>query len=160
MILVIHHERNLLWIVLSFWQWFIITRMSINMLAPKSMSASSMISTSSPRPWDGGSNVSNDDADVQSTLRAVGSATMSNVWSKTACSYQTDAVTYLSQMSPKGQKPSPFLLIQRTGSSKSTVSQTVGFVTRGVSIVLQNTLSIGADWQSKSCKPNQDNKPA
>ena len=47
------------------------------------------------------------------------------------------------------QKPLSMMLIQGTGDGKSTLPQTVGVVTYGVSLIIENTLCLGAYQQSK-----------
>ena len=53
-------------------------------------------------------------------------------------------------MMMKGTIPAqPMLLVQSTGSGKSAVPQTCGCMKAGVTIVLENTLALGADQCSK-----------
>jgi len=49
--------------------------------------------------------------------------------------------------------------VQGTGSGKSTVPKTVGVVTCGITLVIENTLSLGADQCSKFEKAVQDHGP-
>ena len=58
-----------------------------------------------------------------------------------------------------GNKPSSVLLVQGTGSGKSTVPQTVSVVTCGITLVIENTLSLGADQCSKFEKAVQNHGP-
>ena len=105
------------------------------------------------------SNSSQSTNDVGNMLQAVCVAAMSNMWSKAPHLYQTNGITLLLSMYCKDIKPSSMLLIQGTGSGKSTVPQTVGVVTCGVTMILENTLSLGADQQSKLRHANQDHGP-
>ena len=66
-------------------------------------------------------NASNADVDIKSMLQVVVSAAVFNIWFKNPCSYQIKAISSLLEISCKGQKASPFLLIQGTGSNQSTV---------------------------------------
>ena len=72
-------------------------------------------------------------------------------------SYQPEERIRLLQIHCSGQKLSSMLLIQCTGCGKSTVPQTVGVVTCGVTLVWENTLSLGADQQSKFKNTVQEN---
>ena len=56
-----------------------------------------------------------------------------------------------------GQQPSSLLLVQGTSIGKSMVPQTVGVVTCGVTLVIENTLSLGVNQSSKFKNAHQDN---
>ena len=58
-----------------------------------------------------------------------------------------------------GQQKSYMLLVKGTSSGKSTVPQTVGFITCNVTLVLENTLSLGADLQSNFSRESQNYTP-
>ena len=47
------------------------------------------------------------------------------------------------------RKAQAVLLVQSTGSGKSAVPQTLSVVNGGVTIVIENTLSLGSDQTSK-----------
>ena len=97
--------------------------------------------------------------ELHAMLDLVTVAAMENVWSKSPCSYQLCAITSLLKMHCKGQHPSSLLLVQGTGTGKSTVPQTVGVITCGVTLVIENTLSLGADQRSKFKNASQHNGP-
>ena len=45
--------------------------------------------------------------------------------------------------------PQVTLLVQRTGSGKSSVHQTIGMIDAGVTLVIETTISLGADQVKK-----------
>ena len=55
--------------------------------------------------------------------------------------------------------PSAMLLVQGTGGGKSAVPQTVGTVTCGVTLIIENTLSLSADQHSKIKKAKPGHGP-
>ena len=85
---------------------------------------------------------------MKEIILSVASAAMSNVWGKTPRFYQSKAITRLLQMHCAGQKLSLMILIQGAGSVKSTLPQTVGVVTYGVTRIIENILCLGSDQQS------------
>ena len=84
-----------------------------------------------------------------SMLESVAVAAMDNVWSKKSGSYQLRAITSLLKMHYKGKHTTSITLVQDTRKGKSIVLQTVGAITCGVTLVLENTLSLGANQRSK-----------
>ena len=59
----------------------------------------------------------------------------------------------------KDNDPSSMLLINGTGRGKLTFPQTVGVVTCGVTLIIENTLSLGSNQKSKFKDTNLENGP-
>ena len=104
---------------------------------------------------------SNNNTLVPSTLpyNSIATMAMEEVWSNTPRNFQREAIPYLLMMRCHPNSPSPLLLIQGTGGGKSAVPQTVGVVTRGVTLIIENTLSLSADQQSKIKRASDVNGP-
>ena len=66
---------------------------------------------------------------------------MEAVWSRTPRGYQIDVIPHIIKMMLGNSTPEPVLLVQGTGSGKSTVPLTSAVVDGGVSIVIENTLA-------------------
>lgn len=85
-------------------------------------------------------------------FKCIGVEAMRRVFHKTPRGYQNDVIPHvLSMISCKHMNiPQPTLVVQPTGSGKSAIPQTVSVSSGGgVSIVLENTLSLGSDQVSK-----------
>ena len=64
--------------------------------------------------------------------------------------FQREVIPYILRM--KGYTPHPIhpvLLVQGTGGGKSSVYQTIGVIKQGVSLIIENTLSLSSDQLSK-----------
>ena len=92
-------------------------------------------------------------------LESVDFAAIENVWSKQPRSYQIREITTIIKMHCKGEESTSILLVQVTGTGKFTVPKTVGVITCGVTLVLENTLSLGADQSSKFINVSQNYGP-
>ena len=93
---------------------------------------------------------------IYTLLRTVATTVIQSVWSKNPSSFQLYSITRLLQMHCNGFSPETILLIQGTDSGKSTVPQTVGVTTCGLTLILENTLSLGSDQQYKYCIASQE----
>ena len=80
---------------------------------------------------------------------SMSSIAMEQVWGNTPRNFQREAIPRLLMMRCYPNTPSALLLVQGTGGGKSAVPQTVGVVTRGVTLIIENTLSLSADQKSK-----------
>ena len=96
---------------------------------------------------------------MKEMLESVPTAAMSNVWGKEPRSFQLEDISTILEMHSLLGTPLLILLIQVTGSRKSTVPQTVGVVTCSVTLVIENILSLAADQQSKYAKASQNHGP-
>ena len=74
---------------------------------------------------------------------------MEKVFSRTPRSYQSSIIAHILKMMSGEDPAEPVLMIQPTGSGKSTVPLTCSVVQGGVSIVVENTLALGSDQSSK-----------
>ena len=90
---------------------------------------------------------------------SIATMAMEEVWGNTPRNFQRETIPYLLMMRCHPNSPSPLLLIQGTGGGKSAVPQTVGVVTRGVTLIIENTLSLSADQKSKVKKASDVNGP-
>ena len=82
---------------------------------------------------------------------------MSSIWQRSPRSYQLQVIVHIVRMMLHDIPPSPVLLVQSTGSGKSTVPLTCAVVNGGVSIVLENTLALSSDQSSKVINNATDN---
>ena len=74
---------------------------------------------------------------------------MDKVWGRRPIGYQEIVIPHILEMMANVRKPQAVLLVQSTGSGKSAVPQTVAVVNGGVTIVIENTLSLGSDQTAK-----------
>jgi hypothetical protein len=64
--------------------------------------------------------------------------------------FQRDVIPYVLKMKRATPNPiHPVLLVQGTGGGKSSVYQTIGIIKQGVSLIIENTLSLSSDQLSK-----------
>lgn len=80
---------------------------------------------------------------------SIAADTMKQIWNRTPRSYQGPVISHLLQMMALNIHPDPVLLVQSTGSGKSTVPLTCSVVDGGISIIIENTLALGSDQSSK-----------
>ena len=78
-----------------------------------------------------------------SRLKSVSSRAIHSVWGRVPRGFQTVAVPNLLKMGCRECDASCVLLVQGTGTGKSAVPQTVGVVLCGVTLIIENTLSLG-----------------
>ena len=75
---------------------------------------------------------------------------MSTALHHTPRGFQCDVIPYILRMKGSLQNPiHPVLLVQGTGGGKSSVYQTIGIIKQGVSLIIENTLSLSSDQLSK-----------
>ena len=84
-----------------------------------------------------------------STFNPIAVHEMQGVWNRTPIDFQREAVPRLLIMRCVPNTPQTLLLVQGTGAGKSAVAQTVGIVNRGITLVIEETLALAADQQSK-----------
>ena len=75
--------------------------------------------------------------------------TMESIWGRTPRLYQSVVIPHLLRMMCGVLVPSPVLLVQSTGTGKSSVPLTAATVDGGITIIVQNTLALGSDQASK-----------
>ena len=65
--------------------------------------------------------------------------------------FQRDVIPYIIRMKPFNTPHPihPVLLVQGTGGGKSSVYQTIGVIKQGVSLIIENMLSLSSDQLSK-----------
>ena len=64
--------------------------------------------------------------------------------------FQREVIPYILRMKPYTPNPiDPVLLVQGTGGGKSSVYQIIGVIKQGVSLIIENTLSLSSDQLSK-----------
>ena len=90
---------------------------------------------------------------------AIAQQAMISVWNRTPRDFQNEAIPRLLMMCCMPNTPSAMLLVQGTGGGKSAVPQAVGTVTCGVTLVIENTLSLSADQHSKIKNANSGHGP-
>ena len=75
---------------------------------------------------------------------------MSTALHHTPRGFQRDVIPYILRMKRTTHNPiHPVLLVQGTGGGKSSVYQTIGVIKQGVSLIIENTLSLSSDQLSK-----------
>ena len=74
---------------------------------------------------------------------------MATFWDRDPHEFQREAISRLLMMTCTPYHPTALLLVQSTGGGKSMVPMTVGSVTRGVTVIIENTQSLAADQVSK-----------
>ena len=75
--------------------------------------------------------------------------TMESMWGRTPRLCQSVVIPHLLRMMCGVLLPSPVLLVQSTGTGKSSVPLTAATVDGGITIIVQNTLALGSDQVSK-----------
>ena len=63
--------------------------------------------------------------------------------------FQADVTKHVLQMGKADKKVAPTLLVRGTGGGKSLVMQTIAVVKGGVTLIIENTLSLSSDQMSK-----------
>ena len=90
---------------------------------------------------------------------AITQQAMQLIWNRTPRDFQNEAIPRLLMMRCIPNTPSAMLLVQGTGGGKSAVPQTVGAVTRGITLIIENTLSLSADQHAKIKNANTTHGP-
>ena len=74
---------------------------------------------------------------------------MEEVWDRSPNNFQSEIIPLILQMMAGDLASNGLLLVQPTGSGKSSVPQTASVVTSGVTIIIEPTLSLSSDQASK-----------
>ena len=74
---------------------------------------------------------------------------MYDIWDRTPRDFQQVAIPRLLMMRCPLHPPEALLLVQGTGGGKSAVAHTVRYVDCGVTIIIEETLTLAADQKSK-----------
>ena len=74
---------------------------------------------------------------------------METVWKKKPKPFQADVTKHVLQMGKADKKVAPTLLVRGTGGGKSLVMQTIAVIKGGVTLIIENTLSLSSDQMSK-----------
>ena len=74
---------------------------------------------------------------------------MESVWQRTPHPFQLKVISHVISMRCKPNQPAATLLVQRTGAGKSSTYQTIGVIHTGIVLVIETTLSLGADQATK-----------
>ena len=69
----------------------------------------------------------------------IASDTMQSVWGRTPRLYQSGVIPHILKMMCNVGFSEPILMVQSTGTGKSSVPQTLSTVDGGVTIIIQNT---------------------
>ena len=81
--------------------------------------------------------------------------TMQSVWERSPLEFQIDVCSHVLKMHCEPNNYEATLLVQGAGSGKSSVFQTIGVVDGGIILILETTLSLGADQSQKiNCASN------
>ena len=86
---------------------------------------------------------------LPSTLSDIVDHAMREIWNCTPNEFQQKAIPRLLMMIRAPNVPQALLLVQGTGSGKSTVAQTVSFVECGVMLVIEELLAAATDQKSR-----------
>ena len=88
-------------------------------------------------------------------FNSIAAEAMDKVWGRQPIGYQQVVIPHIFEMMANVRKPQAVLLVQLTGSGKSAVPQTLSVVNGGVTIVIENTLSLGSGQTSKIDNANE-----
>ena len=88
-------------------------------------------------------------ASIQSYEDVAKAGAMLEVWGRCPREYQLEVISGLLKMIAKERKRQGVLLVQCTGSGKSTIPQTVAVVDGGITVIIESTLALSTDQQSK-----------
>ena len=75
--------------------------------------------------------------------------TMNSIWNRDPRPHQLKAITHVFKMMLGRLPASPVLIVQPTGSGKSAIYQTITAASSSITIVIENTLALGSDQNSK-----------
>ena len=84
---------------------------------------------------------------------------MTTFWNRDPHEFQREAIARLLMMTCEPYHPTALLLVQSTGGGKSMAPMTVGSVTRGITLIIENTQSLAADQVSKYDQANTTHGP-
>ena len=88
-------------------------------------------------------------------FNSIAAEAMNKVWGHQPIGYQQVVIPHILEMMANVRKPQAVLLVQSTGSDKSAVPQTLSVVNGGLTIVIENTLSLGSDQTAKIVNANE-----
>ena len=93
-----------------------------------------------------------------STYNEIAKNAMQWFWGKDPRGFQIEAIRrlLLMQSNPNYSPTTTILVVQPTGSGKSMVPLTTGVVSKGVTLVIENTLALSSDRISKFDNNNSD----
>ena len=80
---------------------------------------------------------------------SIARSAMETVWNRSPNDFQSEVIPFILQMIAQDITPQPILLVQPTGSGKSSVPQTASVVSSGVTFIIECTQSLGSDQASK-----------
>ena len=80
---------------------------------------------------------------------SIASSAMEKIYNRTPRSFQRLVISHLLKMMAFELQPEPVLMVQPTGSGKSTIPLTCAVVTGGVTFIIKNTLALASDQASK-----------
>ena len=78
-------------------------------------------------------------------LQYISRHAMNAVWDRTPRKFQNKTIPQLLMMNCPPYRPQALLLVQGTGGGKSAVTQTIGCVNCGVTVVIEPNLALSAD---------------
>ena len=81
---------------------------------------------------------------------------MEKVWSRKPRDFQAIVTKHILKMGKEDNKVAPTLLVRGTGGGKSLVMQTIGVVKGGITLIIENTLSLSSDQMSKIQQVSKD----
>ena len=84
---------------------------------------------------------------------------MSTFWNRNPHKFQREAIACLLMMTCDPYHPTALLLAQSTGGGKSMAPMTVGAVTCGVTLIIENTQSLAVDQVLKFNNANSHHGP-
>ncbi len=93
-----------------------------------------------------------------SSYESIAEAAMYDVWGQRPRGYQLDVITKLLKMVSMEIDRQGILLVQATGSGKSSVPQMVAVVDGGITVIIENTLALSSNQISKFDKVTNDEK--
>lgn len=82
-------------------------------------------------------------------FHAITTSAMQSIWSRSPRGYQNIVIPHVLRMMANVYPPEPVLVVQSTGSGKSTIPLTCSVVDGGVTIIVENTLALGSDQVTK-----------
>jgi superfamily II DNA or RNA helicase len=85
---------------------------------------------------------------------SISNQAMFEVWGRTPRGYQSYVISHILKMTKHVINPGAVLMVQATGSGKSSIPQTVGVVDGGITIIIENTLALSSDQMSKLSQSN------
>ena len=86
---------------------------------------------------------------ITSSLSHISNHAIQEIWNRTPIDFQRKTIPRLLMMRCIPNHPQELLLVQGTGGGTSDVTQTVGIVDCGVTLVIEETLALSADQKSK-----------